>query len=115
MCQSVEKYRGNNSHIYLKTGHRIDLTKRMLFVGGDIPAVEKLRCMFPNSKAITNRTRNVSKNTVKGVDCVVFITKALPHSLYWKVDNLIDGNVQRVRTASENLGLVLTAISEQVK
>ena len=113
MCQSIHKDTGNTNSINVN-GRKVDLTKRVLIVGGDIPAVDKLLGIFPNGKSITAKTRDISKKTIEGTDYVVFITRALPHSLYWKVNNLI-GDAQVVKTSSENPKLVLKSIIEQIQ
>lgn len=85
-----------------------DKSKKYGFVVGDNLALQKnILDAFPNSIIITDRTK------IFNVECVVFITECLGHSLYFKVKGVCDTHsIPYIHCHFKNTKCIETTIAE---
>jgi alanyl-tRNA synthetase len=91
----------------------IDTTKKLLFVGGYIPTIRKLKTVYKNSENIMNCSAICSANYIKSFDGIVFFTNFISHSLYEKIKNVAkSNNCKWIHCHSDNIDLIVKEINK---
>ena len=94
-------------------------SKRIIFVGGHLRTLDKLKELFPNSRFVDtmrNDKLNLSAKDVRSYECVVYFTRFLSHTDFQKVRSVYMGKqkTQEIMINQTGLNAALNTISNQL-
>jgi len=107
----------NDNELLVSPGEELDITevigKRMLFIGGRIELIQKLKYSFPSSVFVQDE---ITKIDFSNFERVIMFPKFMNHSLFYKYINLARANkVDVTYCNSNNIEQVLNTIVASFK